>query len=190
MIEFRFNEKKTTQVASLFIEKEGGRINYMKLMKLLYIADREALLKWERTLTGDTYFSMKHGPVLSEVLDLISNEEEPEEYSYWHEYITDPEHYIISMKGEYPTSDKLSEREVGLVEELSERFIDFNQWQMRDLCHDSSFLPEWEDVGESNKRIEIETILKKEHKPEEEIQRIAEAIDNLNYVKQILSIED
>ena len=55
MITFKFNEKKTTQVAALFIKKHGRPLNYTKLIKLLYLTDREALSRWERPLTGDSY---------------------------------------------------------------------------------------------------------------------------------------
>ena len=106
MIRFKFNEKKTTQVASLFIEKEGGTINYMKLIKLLYFADREALVSWERPLTGDTYFSMKHGPVLSNVLDIINNAGDPEGNSYWYKYISPPSNYEVGLIGEKPEPEK------------------------------------------------------------------------------------
>src|ERR1022692_1541243 len=43
-------------------------MNYMLLIKLLYLLDRRALSLWGRPVTGDDYFSMKYGPVLSEVL--------------------------------------------------------------------------------------------------------------------------
>ena len=47
-------------------------MSYMKLIKLLYLADREALLRWGRPITFDAYVSMDRGPVLSSVLDLIN----------------------------------------------------------------------------------------------------------------------
>ena len=69
----RFDEKKATQAASGFLVLSGGKLNYLKLIKLLYLLDRATLLAWGRTVTGDHYYSMKHGPVLSEVLDLITD---------------------------------------------------------------------------------------------------------------------
>lgn len=43
-------------MASLFLEMAGGEMDYRKLMTLLYLADREALLRWGRPITGDDYF--------------------------------------------------------------------------------------------------------------------------------------
>ncbi|MBL0158268.1 MAG: SocA family protein [Bryobacterales bacterium] len=39
----------------------------MKLIKLLYLADREALLQWGRPITTDRWVSMDHGPVVSRI---------------------------------------------------------------------------------------------------------------------------
>src|SRR5690242_6025860 len=106
----RFNEKKATQAAAQFLRLANGRMNYMKLIKLLYIADREALLRWGRPITTDVYFSMKHGPVLSEVLDLIS--EGPDPFfgeTFWSRHIS-KEDYDVSLKAD-PTQDQLSEAE-------------------------------------------------------------------------------
>ncbi|MGH7718763.1 MAG: hypothetical protein ACREON_07970 [Gemmatimonadaceae bacterium] len=47
----RYREDKTTQAAARLIEREGGEINVMKLVKLLYLAERRALLEWGRPIT-------------------------------------------------------------------------------------------------------------------------------------------
>jgi hypothetical protein len=41
MIRFICNEIKTTQDAALFLKLNGGKMNYMKLIKLMYLADRD-----------------------------------------------------------------------------------------------------------------------------------------------------
>lgn len=187
MITFKFNEIKTTQAASLFLKKSDGKMSYMKLIKLLYLVDRQALMLWERPLTGDTYFSMKHGPVLSNVLDIISNGGDPENSSYWYKYISQPEEYNVELK-ELPEIDTLSQREIELINEIFEKFKDFDRWDMVKLCHE--ILPEWEDVGKSRKLIEISNILKEVDKSKDEIEAIEEEVQNLNYVKEILSIDD
>jgi uncharacterized phage-associated protein len=184
MITFKFNEIKTTQAVALFLEKNDRKMNYMKLIKLLYFADRGALASWERSITGDTYFSMKRGPVLSNVLDIIDNGEDPEDNSYWYKYITEPSKYEIELK-EIPELDALSKREMELIDEINERFKGFNQWDMVDICHD--ILPEWEDVGDSCKLIEIDKILDKVDKTKDEIEAIEEEVLNLNNIEDILS---
>jgi uncharacterized phage-associated protein len=188
-IRFKFNEKKTTQAVTLFLEKNDRKMSYMKLIKLLYLVDRQALRLWERPLTGDIYFSMKHGPVLSNVLDIINNGEDPDDNPYWYKYISTPsENYEIKLK-EIPELDALSKREIELINELDEKFKDFDQWDMVKICHE--MLPEWEEgVGNTSKQIKIEEILEKLDKSEDEIDEIREEVSNLNHIEKILSIND
>lgn len=186
MIKFTFNERKTTQAALLFLEKNKGEMNYMKLIKLLYLADRHALVHWERPITGDFYVSMKHGPVLSNVLNIINSGDDPKNNSYWYKYITTPKNYAIEVKDQLPVLDELNKRETALIGELFEKFKDFDQWEMVDICHE--ILPEWKDVAWEP--IDIDTILSEENITANEIKRIQEEVDNLNYVKNILQIDE
>ena len=55
----KFNEKKTTQAASRFLTLAQGQMNYMMLIKLLYLIDREALMK-----IGNRYDQEYVGPPL------------------------------------------------------------------------------------------------------------------------------
>lgn len=191
MITFKFNEKKTTQVAALFIEKEGRKISYMKLIKLLYLADREALLSWERSLSGDDYVSMENGPVLSRVLNIINYGKAPVRIkslnAYWYEYISEPDNYEIELINN-PGTDKLSKNEINLIDKIYDEFGEFDRWDLVEICHD--ILPEWENVEKTSKPITINKIFEVEQKPLEEIERIEEEVANINYAKELLSIED
>ena len=54
-----FNEKKATQAAAIFLRLAGNELNYMVLIKYLYLVDRKALSEWGRPITNDRYYSMK-----------------------------------------------------------------------------------------------------------------------------------
>ena len=47
-----FNQPKATQAAARRLKSRGGRMSYMKLIKLLYLADREALARSSDGLAG------------------------------------------------------------------------------------------------------------------------------------------
>src|SRR3954470_18953244 len=81
MIKFKFNPKKTSQAAALLVAEAGGRMSKLKLIKLLYIADREALKNWERPITGDDPFSLDYGPVLSTTLNYANSKGPHPEWS-------------------------------------------------------------------------------------------------------------
>ena len=71
-VNFRFDITKATEVACLFLQKAGGRMNIMKLVKLIYLLDRLSLDRRSIPVVGGDYLSMRNGPVTSEVLDIIN----------------------------------------------------------------------------------------------------------------------
>jgi hypothetical protein len=73
-MQLTYREPKAAQAAALLLQRAGGTMNHMKLIKLLYLADRRALVQWGRPITFDYYVSMPHGPVLSFTLDRLNDE--------------------------------------------------------------------------------------------------------------------
>ena len=78
-----FSSDKILQEVSYLLSLNGNRMNLLKLMKELYLIDRLSIEERESSVSGDVFFSMKHGPVLSQTLnmcyDLPNNE--------WNEYL-------------------------------------------------------------------------------------------------------
>ena len=72
----KFNYQRTLQAVSVLLRRSGPSKsdNYMRLIKLLYIADRESLKETGRPITGDSVVAMERGPVLSHVLGLIKGQ--------------------------------------------------------------------------------------------------------------------
>ena len=46
MLNLSFDESKATEAAVFLLSRSDQTMNYMKLIKLLYLADREALIRW------------------------------------------------------------------------------------------------------------------------------------------------
>ncbi|MEK7765291.1 MAG: Panacea domain-containing protein [bacterium] len=164
-----FNERKAAQAAAYLLKTHGGELNYMALIKLLYLADRDALLKVGYPITGGHLVSLPHGPVLSQVLDLINMPSQVE--TPWFEYISSPERYHVSLKVAEPETDELSEFEMETLRKVHERYGSMDQWQLRDLTHT---LPEWDDPHGSSLPIEPERILREGGKPPEWIERVVQ----------------
>lgn len=68
---FRFNLEKTIQATALLLELNENCMSKARLLKLLYITDRELLTEGGSPLTGDVAIAMRHGPVLFRVYDLV-----------------------------------------------------------------------------------------------------------------------
>lgn len=178
----RFKEAKTTQAAARLLELRGNPMSYLKLIKLLYIIDREALLRWGRPVTGDRYVSMDHGPVLSQTLNLITEEPRPEEHTFWANHISQPEKYEVSLHRPAAT-DELSEAELRLIQEIFAKYGHMKRWDLVALVHQ---FPEWQDPEGSAIPIQYRDILKAGGKTEGEIEAILQEIDGLALADALL----
>ncbi|RJO69658.1 MAG: DUF4065 domain-containing protein [Myxococcales bacterium] len=74
-ISFKFDRQKAIQAILWFLARHGGKLEKLKLIKLIFFADREHLAKYARPIIGGSYVAMQHGPVLSELLNLINSTE-------------------------------------------------------------------------------------------------------------------
>lgn len=65
-----FDHKKATQAMNYLTKKEGGQIDKLKLIKLVYFADRFHLRRYGRPISNDIYLAMPLGPVGSSIKDI------------------------------------------------------------------------------------------------------------------------
>ena len=130
-------------------------MSYMKLIKLLYLADREALLRWGCPITTDRYVSLDRGPVLSHVLNLITDETDPETSSIWARVISEPTKYEVHLNEEIQ-EEELSDAEIDLLNEIFREYGKMSRWDLVRITHD---LPEWVDPAGSAIPISYRDIL-------------------------------
>lgn len=167
-IELRFDKRKALAATSFLLQQARGRMPYMKLIKLLYAAERESLLRFGKPIIGGHYYAMKLGPVVSEVLDLVKHPPDvlgplAEEWSQHFERIG----YEIQMTRP-ATLDPLSEAEVQLLTDTWDLFARLDQFQLSELTH--RLFREWSDPGTGARPITPEEILRTLGKSDEEIE--------------------
>lgn len=182
-----FREDKATQAAAILLKLGGGHMNYMKLIKLLYIIDREALLSWGRPVTFDAYVSMDNGPVLSRTYSLITDGIEPthkEHSSCWNNIISAPERYEVKLLQDYFLTDELSEAEEKLIQDVFNKYGHMNQWELVDIVHKFS---EWQDPDGSAIPIDCIDILEAGGKTKIEAATIKDDLESLALLDRILS---
>jgi uncharacterized phage-associated protein len=177
---FVFNEKKAAQAAAYLISLHGTRLNYTVLIKLLYLADRKALVECGQPITGDRMVSMPHGAVLSNVLDCVNAGGMIPE-SPWASTISPPDGYEVGLVSD-PGTDQLSRYELDLLAAINEQYGRLSWWQLRQLTHD---LPEWRDPQGSSIPIEHEEILRAEGKSPEEIERLTQQAEEVWFIDQL-----
>jgi uncharacterized phage-associated protein len=178
----RFNEAKVTQAAGLVLKLRGGKMKYMKLLKLLYLVDREALLRWGRPVTTDKYVSMDCGPVLSRTLNLINEGAGESVGKIWEEFISSEAKHDVRLVKDTPV-DELSRAEEKLITEVFCQYGHANRW---DLVKHVHTLPEWQDPHGSAIPIVYEDILRASGKTELEIAAILEELESVARVQACL----
>jgi Protein of unknown function (DUF4065) len=68
---YQFNLEKTVQAMAFFVD-ELGPLDKIKLVKLIYLADRHHFIHAGMPITGDRQVAMPYGPVPSSTLDAIN----------------------------------------------------------------------------------------------------------------------
>lgn len=151
---------------------------YLKLIKLMYLIDREGLLRWGWSMTRDRYVSMDNGCVLSTTKNIITEERLGE--SYWKRFISPPKNWQVQLIAE-PEVDAMSEAEIELIEEQYKKFQEmFGRWGADDrwkLAEYTHSLPEWKDPKGSSLPIEYEEVLSGAQVPEDQIRKTLESLE-------------
>lgn len=180
MLLLRFQEEKTTQIACFLLKIVGGKMDLLKLNKLLYLVDRDALRRWGRPLSHDYYVSMPHGPVLSRTYNLM-NGEIPSEY--WAKHISKRTQNEISLVVENPPEDRLSEADKSLIREIYRQHGNKTGWELREFSHT---LPEWQDPAGSSIPIDYCDILRAVGRNEDDIEAIEEELCAVDFAQSLL----
>lgn len=168
-----FNDNVVLQEVIYLLKLNNGRLNLLKLIKELYLADRLSIKEREWSISGDTYFSMKNGPILSDTLNLLNDKEEFSEY-----IDREPTDYYpnIILKKELDDYDYLSDKDKEYLETISNRFKNNTEWELVDYTHK---LEEWTSVKKSErKKIKFTDILAAVGYSSEEISKIKSEQDS------------
>ena len=153
-----FNERKAAQMAAFFLgQVPGSRMAHLKLMKLLYISEREAVRSFGRPISGDRLVSMPHGPVLSMTLNLMDGDVESRPGG-WEEWISDKENHEISLREplEPNSLDELAPAEIDVLNSVWTQFGAMSKWEIRDWTH--KHCQEWDDPHGSSTPITYERL--------------------------------
>lgn len=148
MIHSWFNVRKAAQVVAFFARAQGGSINVLKLVKLVYLADRENLNRYEFPILNDQLVSMQHGPVNSATFDCINGSAQDD--ADWDEFVNDRARHMVGVARAFDDDDldELSEAELETLQHVWGEFGHMGKWEIRDWTH--KHVPEWEDPNGSS----------------------------------------
>lgn len=136
MIAFCTSVEKKAEAAAVLLRLENGRMDRVRLLKLLYVADREALSQRAAPIVGGKVCAPVNGPVHREIYELIKGEHssQPE----WSAAIENEGHVVVLRKD--PGRMQLSPYEIEKLTEVSERFRTLDSWALAEKTQE---FPEW-----------------------------------------------
>ena len=181
-----FNERKVAQMAAYFLGRTKGQMNYLKLLKLLYLADRDSMKHRGHPISGDQYVSMDHGPVLSQTFNLIKGAARFAERG-WNYWIADKADYIVSLrrKASREALDELSDADVDVLSHVYAKFGKMDQWKLVDYVH--RYCGEWVDPKGSSIPIDYKDVFKALGRAPAEARKLGARIEQQRKIDKIFA---
>jgi uncharacterized phage-associated protein len=182
-----YSERKAAQVAVWLLRQDGGRMPHLKLIKLMYLADRQSMADTGFPITFDRVVSMPHGPVLSMTLSYINGDVESG-VDGWEAWVNDRENHEVALRDRPANADaldELSEADIEALERVWARFGRMTKWQLRDYTHEHC--PEWVDPQGSMLPIATEQIFQALGYTANDARRAAQRVDEQDRVDRIFA---
>lgn len=127
-----------------------GAATKIKLIKLIYLADKYHLMRYGRTVTGDDYYAMEHGPVGSTVKDVLEFNRftlTDNEYAYASKLFDKIDDKTLKAKPDIQLGElgMLSESDIDALDFIIGKFGKMTASELRNYTHR---YPEWEQYRE------------------------------------------
>jgi uncharacterized phage-associated protein len=148
-----FDYKKATQAINFFVIREGGVINKMKALKLLWLADRFHLRMYGRSISNDDYLAMKLGPVPSLTKNIVENYHTCPlvQVSYGQRYISQnkEDKYFLDTVATVDLK-VFSKTDLQALECVYSQFGSKSQYELSDISHAYPEWTRWEEALKTN----------------------------------------
>ena len=146
-----YRSRKAAQAAAKFVCAEGSKIEKLKLIKLMYLAERESIRSRGRPMFYDELFSLKDGPICSSTLNAINGGIDKEIWAAYIQKNGDKDIYLVSGNNGH---DELSRSDLAVIESIIRQFGWMTSSQIRNWTHNPRNCPEYTEV-ENNSRLPI-----------------------------------
>ena len=179
-MEFSFNERKAAQAAAWLLQRRGGAMGDVQLVKLLYLADRRALCDAAHPITGDRFVAMPFGLILEGVFDRLRRSEHAPS-SPWGTLLRCGSDRDV-RHCEPICRDELSDYEIEVLDAIH---AEFGAMNLHELGKRMFKLPEWTDPEGGAVPIDPKGILRSAGYTQEDIDAINE---QLNAVRALVDV--
>ena len=111
----------------------------LKLIKLLYLADKYHIIRYARTITNDEYWAMDYGPVGSTAKDILGFDAEllSKEFKYAQKMLkkVDQHNFTLGSHCTINELDKLSETDIEALDFITDHFGSLSTKELIKLTH-------------------------------------------------------
>lgn len=137
----QINDTKIAEVASYFLTKLRGPMHKVKLMLLIYLADRHSLENYDFSITGDSYLNKQNGTSLAHTQLLIDGHVLS---TAWNMLIHTEAKFGISTSHEV-TAESTKELNPLEVLTLDQMWAEYGSYDLASLVLHAKALPEWKE---------------------------------------------
>lgn len=153
-----FCEEKVAQMAAYLLSKSGKEMAFVKLMKLLYLSDRKSLENYGYSISGDRFYSMNLGPVLSQTYSLERDGSETHNNG-WDSWIMDLANHNVGLKRKFNKVEELDELSRADIMSMDTVFQMYGDWEPFALCRETHRIcKEWQNPHGSSIPIPVKDI--------------------------------
>jgi len=149
-IKFPYNRRKAIQAVLWLLNRHGGRLNKMQLIKLVFLADQHHLFCYARPIVGGQYFAMKLGPVPSELLDDIDRSATDGTLPF-----TLKAYDVVTKTT--ANEDFLSESDIETLEQINTKYGDMDKYRLSKFTHRlGAFTANWPEDSQGRNPLPYE----------------------------------
>lgn len=154
-----FDPKKATDMAIYLLKKAGGQEYHIKIIKLMYLAERESYQRYHEPMCHDKLFSLGNGPILSQTLDMMNGYKEYSKYvDIFAEKINTVVNNHLSLREiEVEDYGHLSKADKKILDDVWEKFGDIPRFELCEWTH--MHCDEWQNPEGSMLPIRTEELL-------------------------------
>lgn len=181
---------RTATQALYYLLRKLGPTDKLKAVKLVYLADKYHLLHYGRTITGDRYYAMQHGPVGSLTKDVLAPNRlslDGVDREYARKALRSAGGYKFTTGEDPGELDMLSPTDVEALDFVVGRFGPMGTSWLRNYTHR---YPEWAQYGE---QFEHQLTSREEIREDELLSTIDDNVfgvdeDQVKQAREILSL--
>lgn len=130
-----FRSRKAAQLSAFFAVLSEGTIEKLKLIKLIYLTERQFLGEHYHPMLFDELYSLPHGPICSSTLNGIDGVIHG---ATWDSFIARNGNLVVAMKRFVRDDfDELNNAEIRVAEAIWKQFGRMTASQLRNYTHDN-----------------------------------------------------